>query len=100
VGDHPQIAQIDLARRMRMDRATTMAVVNRMEARGYLERRSAPNDRRKQALHLTPDGETVLATAKALIASHEGWLKGRFSTNEVTQLVSLLSRIHEWFPTD
>ena len=30
VDDHPGIAQTDLARRMRMDRATTMAIINRL----------------------------------------------------------------------
>ena len=33
VDDHPDIAQTNLAQRMRMDRATTMAIVNRLEAR-------------------------------------------------------------------
>jgi predicted DNA-binding protein (UPF0251 family) len=38
VDDHPGIAQTDLAQRMRMDRATTMAIVNRLQDRGYLAR--------------------------------------------------------------
>ncbi len=100
VGDHPQIAQSDLARRMRMDRATTMAVVNRLEARNLLERQPSPNDGRKHALYLTDDGNQVLSSAKALINQHEEWLKSRFSDAEVSTLIELLSRIHGWFPTD
>src|SRR3546814_23560 len=38
VNDHPDIAQTGLAQRMRMDRATTMAIVNRLEGRGFLVR--------------------------------------------------------------
>src|ERR1043165_3708001 len=38
VDDHPDMAKTDLAKRMRMDRATTMAIVNRLESRGYLVR--------------------------------------------------------------
>lgn len=38
VSDHPGIAQADLSRRLRMDRATVMAIVNRLQDRGYLER--------------------------------------------------------------
>src|SRR5262249_61834835 len=34
IDDHPDIAQTGLAKRMRMDRATTMALVNRLEAKG------------------------------------------------------------------
>src|ERR1700704_5680999 len=41
VADHPGIAQTGLARRMRMDRATTMAVVNRLQSKGYLARRKS-----------------------------------------------------------
>ena len=38
IDDHPGIAQTDLAQRMRMDRATTMGIVNRLQARAYLLR--------------------------------------------------------------
>ena len=34
VDDHPGIAQTGLAQRMRMDRATTMAIVNRLQSKG------------------------------------------------------------------
>src|SRR5436190_23591342 len=44
VDDHPDIAQTDLAQRMRMDRATTMAIVNRLEKRGLLVRGQSPSD--------------------------------------------------------
>src|SRR5512140_3866877 len=53
VDDHPDIAQTDLAKRMRMDRATTMAIVNRLESRGYLVRGQSPSDGRRQTLNLT-----------------------------------------------
>src|SRR5205823_3889961 len=41
VADHPDIAQTGVAQRMRMDRATTMAIVNRLESKGYLVRRKS-----------------------------------------------------------
>jgi DNA-binding MarR family transcriptional regulator len=95
INDHPDIAQAGLAKRMRMDRATTMAIVNRLEGRGYLLRRKSRNDGRKQALNLTDAGRKALATAKRAIGQHEQWLKSRFSPKEVTKLIELLSRIHE-----
>ncbi len=60
VADHPGIAQTGLAQRMRMDRATTMAIVNRLEAKGYLVRRKSRSDRRKQALNLTDAGRRAI----------------------------------------
>jgi len=94
VADHPDIAQTGVAQRMRMDRATTMAIVNRLESRGYLVRRKSRSDRRKQALNLTDAGRRALSTAKRAIQQHEQWLKSRFSEKEVAQLIELLTRIH------
>src|SRR3954447_10312922 len=48
IDDHPDIAQTDLAQNMRMDRATTMSIINRLQARGYLVRGKSPDDGRKQ----------------------------------------------------
>jgi DNA-binding MarR family transcriptional regulator len=95
VADHPDIAQTGLAQRMRMDRATTMAIVNRLEGKGYLARSKSSNDGRKQALNLTAPGRKALSAAKRAIQLHEQWLKSRFNEREVSKLIELLSRIHE-----
>lgn len=95
VDDHPDISQTDLAQRMRMDRATTMAIVNRLEAKKYLVRGKSPSDGRKQTLNLTDDGRKALVVAKDAIMAHERWLKSRFSDKEVETLIELLTRIHE-----
>jgi len=95
VDDHPDIAQTDLAHRMRMDRATTMAIINRLEARDLLIRGKSETDGRKQTLNLTEAGKEMLRVAKQAILDHENWLKSRFSEKEVTKLIELLTRIHE-----
>ena len=95
VSDHPDIAQTDLAQRMRMDRATTMAIVNRLQSRGYLVRGKSKSDGRKQTLNLTEEGGRVLVTAKSAILQHEQWLKSRFTDREISTLIELLTRIHE-----
>lgn len=95
VDDHPGIAQTDLARRLRMDRATTMAIINRLQAKHYLRRDKSDKDGRKQALFLDPAGVAMLARAKTAIGEHEAWVKSRFSDREVKLLLELLARIHE-----
>jgi DNA-binding MarR family transcriptional regulator len=95
IDDHPDIAQTGLAQRMRMDRATTMAIVNRLETKGYLVRAKSSSDGRKQALNLTVAGRKALSAAKRAIREHERWLKSRFSEQEVATLIELLTRIHE-----
>lgn len=95
IDDHPGIAQTDLARRLRMDRATTMGVVNRLQNRSFLRRGRSTEDRRRQTLYLTTEGHEALTDAKAAIFEHEKWLKGRFTQNEVETLKALLLRIYE-----
>jgi DNA-binding MarR family transcriptional regulator len=95
VDDHPNIAQTGLAKRMRMDRATTMAIVKRLEKRGYVKRTKSKDDGRKLALNLTAAGRRALNTAKRAIREHERWLKARFNKKETRQLIEFLTRIHE-----
>jgi DNA-binding MarR family transcriptional regulator len=95
IDDHPGIAQTGLAQRMRMDRATTMAIVNRLQDRRLLVRGRSKRDRRMQTLNLTGVGRRALVKAKRAIWKHEQWLKSRFSAREVTKLIEMLARIHE-----
>lgn len=94
VSDHPGIGQSDLARRLQMDRATVMAIINRLQARGYLAREAHGQDARRRALMLQPAGSAALEEARTAILEHEAWLLARFTKREVKQLVSLLTRIH------
>ena len=95
VNDNPGISQIALGGRLRMDRATTMTIVNRLQERAYMRRERSTSDGRKQALYLTDAGIGALVEAKAAIDEHEAWLKGRFSAEEIEILVEMLARIHE-----
>ncbi len=95
VGDHPGIAQADLARRLQMDRATTMALVHQLERRTLIARARSAADARRIGLTLSSEGAATLATAKDAIARHEHWLRARFSDKEAAQLGALLTRIFE-----
>lgn len=95
IDDHPDIAQADIGRRLHMDRATVMAIVNRLQGRGMVERGASTGDRRRQTLHLTEAGHAALVGARACILAHEAWLKSRFTPRETRRLVDLLRRIHE-----
>jgi DNA-binding MarR family transcriptional regulator len=95
VHDNPGISQIELGGRLRMDRATTMTIVNRLQERAYMRRERSTSDGRKQALYVTEAGAGALAEAKRCIGEHEAWLKARFSAEEIEILVEMLARIHE-----
>ncbi|MCR5872474.1 MULTISPECIES: MarR family winged helix-turn-helix transcriptional regulator [unclassified Sphingomonas] len=93
-GDHPDLAQADLAQALDMDRATTMALVHGLEKRGLVSRSPSRTDGRRIAFRLTADGTALLARAKAAILEHETWVKARFSAAELGMLEELLARIY------
>ncbi len=95
VNEFPGISQIELGRRLRMDRATTMTIVNRLQGREFMRRERSQSDARKQALFVTEYGVEALGQAKAAINEHEQWLKARFTPQEVEKLVEMLARIHD-----
>ncbi len=95
IDDHPHIAQADIGRHLQMDRATTMAIINRLEARGLLVRGESKRDRRRQTLTLTHDGYEALLEARRCINEHEQWVRSRFTKREAALLIELLQRIHE-----
>jgi DNA-binding MarR family transcriptional regulator len=93
-GEGAGVAQKELALRLQMDRATTMAIVHSLEKRGLLARRRAEDDGRVVVLAPTAEGAAALAAARVAIGEHEAWLKGRYSAEEVATLTELLGRIH------
>ena len=95
IDDHPGIAQADIGRRLQMDRATVMAIINRLQKRGFVERGASLDDRRRQTLRLTEAGHAGLVAARSCILEHEQWLKNRFTPGETAMLIELLRRIHE-----
>ena len=90
---HPGVSQVALAAALDTDRATMMGVVDRLEARDLLQRRRSTEDRRRQELHLTRKGTTILKKARQLIAAHERKFCQQFSLAEHQMLFDMLERI-------
>jgi MarR family transcriptional regulator, organic hydroperoxide resistance regulator len=56
-----------LADQLHCDNSNVTGIVDRLEARGLIERRSAPEDRRKKLLAITPEGERIRTELMARI---------------------------------
>jgi MarR family transcriptional regulator, organic hydroperoxide resistance regulator len=93
IGTNEGVSQIALATELGMDRASMMAIVDRLEGRKLILRERSRQDGRRQELYLTPKGRKVLAQAKTILTAHERWITDRFSEAELTTLMSLLKRI-------
>ncbi len=59
---HP-LAQGEIARRMGIDRTTMVALVDDLQARGLVQRRQDPDDRRKNVVELTGTGQDITRQA-------------------------------------
>jgi DNA-binding MarR family transcriptional regulator len=61
---HPGSTQQELVTRSLIDASSMVAVIDELEAMGLAERRRHPDDRRKHAVYLTPQGERTLERAR------------------------------------
>jgi DNA-binding MarR family transcriptional regulator len=95
IGANKGVSQVDLAATLGTDRATMMAMIDRLELRDLLVRQRSTEDRRRQELYLTGKGVDMLARAKAAIARHEKQFTDRFSKTELKALMGALGRIHQ-----
>ena len=86
------VSQAELAAALGMDRATMMAVTDRLEDRGFVIRKRSSTDRRRQDLYLTPAGQTILRKCKARVAEHEDKFRALFSAPELAALLDALKR--------
>lgn len=65
----------DLAERLFFSKAGMTKMVDRLEQHGWVERRSAPDDRRATVIALTPAGRRQLARARAVLVA---WVAEHF----------------------
>jgi DNA-binding MarR family transcriptional regulator len=95
INGNPGVAQVAVAAALGMDRATTMAIVDRLEDRRLVIRQRSSTDRRRQELYLTPAGQSALRKAKARIAKHEERFKSLFTAAELESLLTALQRLQD-----
>jgi DNA-binding MarR family transcriptional regulator len=93
IESEPGMSQVDLGGILGMDRATTMAVVDKLQQRRWVVRRPSTVDRRKHQLHLTPAGADALRAMKRSVARHEREFCAPLSVGECQQLLTLLRKL-------
>lgn len=87
------ISQSELAAALQMDRASMLAIIDKLDARGLIRRARSKVDRRRLDLQLTEGGEALLAKARAASVSHEKKFKDLFSEGELLVLRERLETI-------
>jgi len=85
--------QSALGEAMAVDRSTVVAVIDKLEALGWVERAPSPLDRRANALKLSPVGRDLVRRLTARVRAHEARITAGLSQAEQAELIRLLGRI-------
>lgn len=89
----PGASQSELAEMMEIERAPAGKIVDRLEERGWLERRPDPEDRRINRIFLTDRGEIVHATIWPIGQATVADALSDLDHDEIARLIHLLARV-------
>lgn len=91
---NPGVTLGQLATAAALDKSTLSPAMQRLTERGLVERHAVPNDRRAQALRLSPGGAALLPPLKDRIAEHETRLSQPLEASEREMLMRLLRKLN------
>jgi DNA-binding MarR family transcriptional regulator len=90
VQQQPGMDQRTLARSIALDASTTGGVVDRLEARQLLERRTSPADRRVRLLHVTAGGDALLQRITPMMLQAQQRILDPLSAEQRQQFMDML----------
>ncbi|WP_088952902.1 MarR family winged helix-turn-helix transcriptional regulator [Variovorax sp. HW608] len=92
----PGVDQRSLARLIGFDFSTTGSVIDRLQARGLVERRGSPKDRRVRLLYATSEGERLLKDAEPAVLRAQKRMLDPLPEDRRAQFMEMLTfLIHE-----
>jgi DNA-binding MarR family transcriptional regulator len=93
VDSQPGSTQQELVDRSMIDASSMVAVLDELEELGFAERRPHAGDRRKHAIHLTPEGGRLLKRARVAAMKTGQEILGPLDASEVEALRRLLRKL-------
>ena len=90
---HPGLGQSSLARALGFDKVTVLRVLRGLEARGFVERSPAPDNRRNMCVTLTAEGEAILSKAQRPAERAYKRLLSPLDRGQQEQLIHLLQLV-------
>ena len=90
---NPGMAQFQIAATLDIDKASVVAIVDRLEELGWLLRRRSSHDRRRYGLYLTPEGARQTLILRHQAGEAEAFARELYSAEELKQLLGLLARL-------
>ncbi|GMM60170.1 hypothetical protein NUTIK01_09470 [Novosphingobium sp. IK01] len=90
---NPGIRQTGLSRFFRIERPTVHQFVRQLRENGFLINEPCKHDRRAGGLWITPEGQAILAQARAVIGAYEAERVAGLSGEERAELFRLLAKL-------
>lgn len=88
---NPGLAQARVADALSIERARLVLMLDRLEARGLLQRVRSDVDRRSHALHLTEAGRKLLGKLDVLVREHDRRVVERLGPEGVADVLRILA---------
>ncbi len=95
VARQPGIDQRSLAKAIGFDTSTIGGVIDRLEARGLMQRNASPDDRRVRLLTLTPQGQSLLDDVVPAMLEAQKRILSPLTAAERKQFMNMLTRLVE-----
>lgn len=89
IAQQPDLDQASLAAAISFDRATMGGVIDRLEAKGWVQRTISAQDRRARLLRLTPEGQKLLADVRPVVLSLQDDILEPLTPKERNQFMEL-----------
>jgi MarR family transcriptional regulator, transcriptional regulator for hemolysin len=90
---HPGLSQSQIADLLEIEKASAGRLIDRMQAKGWLQRRDDASDRRINRLHLTPEAERLHAAIWPIAEATVDAALGDLSAKERRHLTGLMTRV-------
>jgi len=91
IGANPGLTQMAVAKRLGIERARLVHLLNSLEQRKLVKRVASATDRRSHALHLTAHGQDSLRKFKRLASEHERHVAEKIGEANRVRLLQILS---------
>lgn len=97
---NPGCTQAKLAEILHADKAAIARRTKNLEAKGYLIRKDAPNDRRSQLLYPTEKAEEMKSSKEEIESSFYEYLTSTLSESEAETFAELLDKLYNVSKTE
>lgn len=98
VASNEGLPQVAIGESLKMDRASTMAIVDKLQLAGLIERRQSPHDKRMQALYLSSQGQKEFKAIESKVKAHDDKFLEKLSEKDAEMLMSLIAQLR--LPSD